>query len=191
MGLSVQDTGSRYARLLRNPHEVPRVIGGRRRLPVLFSTHLHKISFRGTHVRCVLPPRPQDTVSLKVAPATTPNELAEQAVRKWLTTHGPEEERISWNEYVLRVSGRLEFLFGEHPLIHYKVSAVQQRPQDDKNTAHGSQVLHFRLHHKLLCPVHEITNTPPTVISLQPPLKISTRCFNPCYCVMSMSSFVV
>lgn len=45
----------------------------------------------------------------------------EQAVRKWLTTHGPEEESLR-GQYVLRVSHCLEFLCGDHPLIQYKVS---------------------------------------------------------------------
>ena len=45
----------------------------------------------------------------------------ELAVRKWLTTHAPEEEE--WKgQYVLRVSQCLEFLCGDHPLIQYKVS---------------------------------------------------------------------
>lgn len=44
----------------------------------------------------------------------------EMAVRKWLTTHGPEEE--AWRgQYVLRVSHSLEFLCGDQPLIQYKV----------------------------------------------------------------------
>ena len=45
----------------------------------------------------------------------------ELAVRKWLTTHGPEEE--AWKgQYVLRVSQCLEFLTGDHMLNQYKVS---------------------------------------------------------------------
>uniref|UniRef100_W5MA77 phosphatidylinositol-4,5-bisphosphate 3-kinase n=1 Tax=Lepisosteus oculatus TaxID=7918 RepID=W5MA77_LEPOC len=61
----------------------------------------------------------QDTASLAISPYMTPNDLTEQAVKKWLTTHRSEEE-VNSSEYVLRVSTRLEFLFGEHPLIHYK-----------------------------------------------------------------------
>ncbi|XP_035240996.1 phosphatidylinositol 4,5-bisphosphate 3-kinase catalytic subunit beta isoform [Anguilla anguilla] len=84
----------------------------------------------------------QDTVSLKVAPNTTPNELTEQAVRKWLTTHGPEEEKIGWSEYVLRVSGKLEFLFGEHPLVHYKYikSCVIAKESPHLTLVHSSTV---------------------------------------------------
>ncbi|KAJ7990571.1 hypothetical protein DPEC_G00301770 [Dallia pectoralis] len=62
----------------------------------------------------------QDTASLKVCPSTTPSELMEQALRKWLTTHGPEEEGRQAQQYILRVSDRLEFLCGDHPLIQYK-----------------------------------------------------------------------
>ncbi len=63
----------------------------------------------------------QDSASLKVLSSCTPAELMELAVRKWLTTHGPEEE--AWRgQYVLRVSQCLEFLCGDHPLIQYKVS---------------------------------------------------------------------
>uniref|UniRef100_A0A6Q2XC31 phosphatidylinositol-4,5-bisphosphate 3-kinase n=1 Tax=Esox lucius TaxID=8010 RepID=A0A6Q2XC31_ESOLU len=60
----------------------------------------------------------QDTASLKVCPSTTPSELMEQALRKWLTTHGPEEEGRQAQQYILRVSDKLEFLCGDHPLIH-------------------------------------------------------------------------
>ncbi|XP_041126162.1 phosphatidylinositol 4,5-bisphosphate 3-kinase catalytic subunit beta isoform-like isoform X2 [Polyodon spathula] len=59
-------------------------------------------------------------VSLKVSPHTSPSTLTEQAVRKWLTTHGKEEEEGNSNNFVLRVSGRLEYLFGDHPLIQFK-----------------------------------------------------------------------
>uniref|UniRef100_A0A673ZFA8 Phosphatidylinositol 4,5-bisphosphate 3-kinase catalytic subunit beta isoform n=1 Tax=Salmo trutta TaxID=8032 RepID=A0A673ZFA8_SALTR len=44
----------------------------------------------------------QDTASLKVWPSTSPSELMEQALRKWLTTHGPEEEGRQAEQYVLR-----------------------------------------------------------------------------------------
>lgn len=64
----------------------------------------------------------QDTASLKVWPSTSPSELMEQALRKWLTTHGPEEEGRQAEQYVLRVSDKLEFLCGDHPLIQYKVT---------------------------------------------------------------------
>ncbi|XP_030008526.1 phosphatidylinositol 4,5-bisphosphate 3-kinase catalytic subunit beta isoform [Sphaeramia orbicularis] len=61
----------------------------------------------------------QDSASLKVPSSCTTAELMEMAVKKWLTTHGPEEE--AWRgQYVLRVSHCLEFLCGDHPLILYK-----------------------------------------------------------------------
>ncbi|XP_066508546.1 phosphatidylinositol 4,5-bisphosphate 3-kinase catalytic subunit beta isoform-like isoform X1 [Hoplias malabaricus] len=62
----------------------------------------------------------QDTASLKVPLSCTVAELMEQALRKWLTTHSSEENKGCLAEYVLRVSGKLEFLFREHALIHYK-----------------------------------------------------------------------
>uniref|UniRef100_A0A673XAM9 phosphatidylinositol-4,5-bisphosphate 3-kinase n=1 Tax=Salmo trutta TaxID=8032 RepID=A0A673XAM9_SALTR len=62
----------------------------------------------------------QAEASLKVT-ITSPSELMEQALRKWLTTHGPEEEGRQAEQYVLRVSDKLEFLCGDHPLIQYKV----------------------------------------------------------------------
>uniref|UniRef100_A0AAQ5Z0X3 phosphatidylinositol-4,5-bisphosphate 3-kinase n=1 Tax=Amphiprion ocellaris TaxID=80972 RepID=A0AAQ5Z0X3_AMPOC len=63
----------------------------------------------------------QDSASLKVPSSSTPTELIEMALRKWLTTHRPEEE--AWKgQYMLRVSRCLDFLCGDHPLIQYKVS---------------------------------------------------------------------
>ncbi|XP_072525419.1 phosphatidylinositol 4,5-bisphosphate 3-kinase catalytic subunit beta isoform isoform X2 [Salminus brasiliensis] len=62
----------------------------------------------------------QDTASLKVPLSCTVVELTEQALRKWLTTHGSDEDGGCLGDYVLRVSSKLEFLFGEHTLIHYK-----------------------------------------------------------------------
>uniref|UniRef100_A0A3Q1CFR8 Phosphatidylinositol 4,5-bisphosphate 3-kinase catalytic subunit beta isoform n=1 Tax=Amphiprion ocellaris TaxID=80972 RepID=A0A3Q1CFR8_AMPOC len=61
----------------------------------------------------------QDSASLKVPSSSTPTELIEMALRKWLTTHRPEEE--AWKgQYMLRVSRCLDFLCGDHPLIQYK-----------------------------------------------------------------------
>uniref|UniRef100_A0A8C6UQN4 phosphatidylinositol-4,5-bisphosphate 3-kinase n=1 Tax=Neogobius melanostomus TaxID=47308 RepID=A0A8C6UQN4_9GOBI len=53
----------------------------------------------------------------------TPPELMDMAVRKWLTTHGPEKE-ASRGQYFLRVSHSLEFLCGDDPLSHYKSQCV-------------------------------------------------------------------
>uniref|UniRef100_A0AAX7VH59 phosphatidylinositol-4,5-bisphosphate 3-kinase n=1 Tax=Astatotilapia calliptera TaxID=8154 RepID=A0AAX7VH59_ASTCA len=62
----------------------------------------------------------QDSASLKVSLSCTPNELMEQALKKWLTTHG-SEDAVWRGQYILRVSQCLEFLGGDHPLIQYKV----------------------------------------------------------------------
>uniref|UniRef100_A0A8D0AM37 phosphatidylinositol-4,5-bisphosphate 3-kinase n=1 Tax=Sander lucioperca TaxID=283035 RepID=A0A8D0AM37_SANLU len=64
----------------------------------------------------------QDSASLKVPSSCIPSDLMELAVKKWLTTHAPEEE-VWLGQYILRVSHCLEFLCGEQPLIQYKVSA--------------------------------------------------------------------
>uniref|UniRef100_H3D9Z7 phosphatidylinositol-4,5-bisphosphate 3-kinase n=1 Tax=Tetraodon nigroviridis TaxID=99883 RepID=H3D9Z7_TETNG len=61
----------------------------------------------------------QDSASLKISSTCSPKDLIAQAVRKWLTTHGPEEETLK-GQYVLRVSHCLEFLCGDHPLIQHK-----------------------------------------------------------------------
>uniref|UniRef100_A0A671SHH9 phosphatidylinositol-4,5-bisphosphate 3-kinase n=1 Tax=Sinocyclocheilus anshuiensis TaxID=1608454 RepID=A0A671SHH9_9TELE len=47
-------------------------------------------------------------------------ELMDQALKKWQTTHGPEEDIGFRSDYVLRVSGKLEFLFEDHPLNQCK-----------------------------------------------------------------------
>uniref|UniRef100_A0AAQ4RLW4 phosphatidylinositol-4,5-bisphosphate 3-kinase n=1 Tax=Gasterosteus aculeatus aculeatus TaxID=481459 RepID=A0AAQ4RLW4_GASAC len=81
----------------------------------------------------------QDSASLKVASSCVPSELMEQALKKWLTTHGPEggEEEEAWRgQYVLRVSHCLEFLCGDQPLIEYKVTQYA-------NAAHSLPPLAF------------------------------------------------
>ncbi|XP_077063714.1 phosphatidylinositol 4,5-bisphosphate 3-kinase catalytic subunit beta isoform isoform X2 [Siphateles boraxobius] len=62
----------------------------------------------------------QDTASLKVSLHCSVSELMDQALKKWQTTHGPEEDIGSRSDYVLRVSGKLEFLFEDYPLNQYK-----------------------------------------------------------------------
>uniref|UniRef100_A0A672LHX8 phosphatidylinositol-4,5-bisphosphate 3-kinase n=1 Tax=Sinocyclocheilus grahami TaxID=75366 RepID=A0A672LHX8_SINGR len=47
-------------------------------------------------------------------------ELMDQALKKWQTTHCPEEDIGFRSDYVLRVSGKLEFLFEDHPLNQCK-----------------------------------------------------------------------
>uniref|UniRef100_A0A3B4U6T9 Phosphatidylinositol 4,5-bisphosphate 3-kinase catalytic subunit beta isoform n=1 Tax=Seriola dumerili TaxID=41447 RepID=A0A3B4U6T9_SERDU len=83
----------------------------------------------------------QDSASLKVPSSCTPTELMELAVRKWLTTHGPEEE--AWRgQYVLRLSQCLEFLFGDHPLIQYKYirTCIQAKESPHLTLVHTSTV---------------------------------------------------
>uniref|UniRef100_A0A667X834 phosphatidylinositol-4,5-bisphosphate 3-kinase n=1 Tax=Myripristis murdjan TaxID=586833 RepID=A0A667X834_9TELE len=83
----------------------------------------------------------QDTASLKVSPSCTPTELMELALRKWLTTHGPEDEARR-GQYVLRVSQRLEFLCGDHGLIQYKYirSCTQAKESPHLTLVHTSTV---------------------------------------------------
>uniref|UniRef100_A0A673HRS6 phosphatidylinositol-4,5-bisphosphate 3-kinase n=1 Tax=Sinocyclocheilus rhinocerous TaxID=307959 RepID=A0A673HRS6_9TELE len=57
---------------------------------------------------------------LKVSLHCTVTELMDQALKKWQTTHGPEEDIGTRSDYVLRVSGRFEFLFEDHPLNQCK-----------------------------------------------------------------------
>ncbi|XP_072249085.1 phosphatidylinositol 4,5-bisphosphate 3-kinase catalytic subunit beta isoform [Leuresthes tenuis] len=83
----------------------------------------------------------QDSTSLKVPSSFTPSELMELAVRKWLTTHAPEEEE--WRgQYVLRVSQCLEFLCGDHPLIQYKYirTCLQAKEPPHLTLVHTSTV---------------------------------------------------
>uniref|UniRef100_A0A673ICN1 phosphatidylinositol-4,5-bisphosphate 3-kinase n=1 Tax=Sinocyclocheilus rhinocerous TaxID=307959 RepID=A0A673ICN1_9TELE len=58
--------------------------------------------------------------SLKVSLHCTVTELMDQALKKWQTTHGPEEDIGFRSDYVLHVSGKLEFLFEDHPLNQCK-----------------------------------------------------------------------
>nr|XP_019950478.1 PREDICTED: phosphatidylinositol 4,5-bisphosphate 3-kinase catalytic subunit beta isoform [Paralichthys olivaceus] len=71
----------------------------------------------------------QDSASLKVPSSCTTSELMELAVKKWLTTHGPEEE--AWrSQYVLRLSKCQEFLCGNHQLIQYKYIRTCMQAKD-------------------------------------------------------------
>ncbi|KAM8853882.1 phosphatidylinositol 4,5-bisphosphate 3-kinase catalytic subunit beta isoform 1-T2 [Synchiropus picturatus] len=83
----------------------------------------------------------QDSASLKVSSSCTPAELMEHAVRKWLTTHGPEEE-VWKGQHVLRVSHCLEFLCGDHPLSQYKYirSCVQAKEPPHLTLVHTDTV---------------------------------------------------
>uniref|UniRef100_A0A8C3T393 phosphatidylinositol-4,5-bisphosphate 3-kinase n=1 Tax=Chelydra serpentina TaxID=8475 RepID=A0A8C3T393_CHESE len=54
-----------------------------------------------------------------VSPNINPVKLNELAIRKRLTIHGKEEE-VDPYDYVLQISGRLEYIFGDHPLIQFQ-----------------------------------------------------------------------
>ncbi|XP_067322056.1 phosphatidylinositol 4,5-bisphosphate 3-kinase catalytic subunit beta isoform isoform X2 [Anolis sagrei] len=62
----------------------------------------------------------QDVFSFQVLPNINPIKLNELAIRKRLTIHGGEDEEIDPSNYVLQVSGRLEYVFGDHPLIQFQ-----------------------------------------------------------------------
>ncbi|XP_058043660.1 phosphatidylinositol 4,5-bisphosphate 3-kinase catalytic subunit beta isoform [Ahaetulla prasina] len=62
----------------------------------------------------------QDVFSFQVSPNINPIKLNELAIRKWLTIHGKENEEVDPYDYVLQVNGRLEYVFGDHPLIQFQ-----------------------------------------------------------------------
>ncbi|XP_053565829.1 phosphatidylinositol 4,5-bisphosphate 3-kinase catalytic subunit beta isoform [Bombina bombina] len=62
----------------------------------------------------------QDVFSFQVSPNMTPLKMNELAIRKRLTIHGREGEEVDPDDYVLQVSGRLEYVFGDHPLIQFQ-----------------------------------------------------------------------
>uniref|UniRef100_A0A8C0FLE1 phosphatidylinositol-4,5-bisphosphate 3-kinase n=1 Tax=Bubo bubo TaxID=30461 RepID=A0A8C0FLE1_BUBBB len=61
-----------------------------------------------------------DVFSFQVSPNMNPIKLNELAIRKRLTIHGKEDEEVDPADYVLQVSGRLEYVFGDHPLIQFQ-----------------------------------------------------------------------
>ncbi|XP_007422311.1 phosphatidylinositol 4,5-bisphosphate 3-kinase catalytic subunit beta isoform [Python bivittatus] len=62
----------------------------------------------------------QDVFSFQVSPNINPVKLNELAIRKRLTIHGKEDEEAKPCDYVLQVNGRLEYVFGDHPLIQFQ-----------------------------------------------------------------------
>uniref|UniRef100_A0A8C9F4M9 phosphatidylinositol-4,5-bisphosphate 3-kinase n=1 Tax=Pavo cristatus TaxID=9049 RepID=A0A8C9F4M9_PAVCR len=70
----------------------------------------------------------QDVFSFQVSPNMNPIKLNELAIRKRLTIHGKEDEEIDPADYVLQVSGRLEYVFGDHPLIQFQVLLLKIYP---------------------------------------------------------------
>uniref|UniRef100_A0A8C0TWG2 phosphatidylinositol-4,5-bisphosphate 3-kinase n=2 Tax=Canis lupus familiaris TaxID=9615 RepID=A0A8C0TWG2_CANLF len=61
----------------------------------------------------------QDVFSFQISPNMNPIKINELAIQKRLTIHGKEDE-VSPNDYVLQVSGRVEYVFGDHPLIQFQ-----------------------------------------------------------------------
>uniref|UniRef100_A0A4W3JS83 phosphatidylinositol-4,5-bisphosphate 3-kinase n=1 Tax=Callorhinchus milii TaxID=7868 RepID=A0A4W3JS83_CALMI len=70
----------------------------------------------------------QENFSFQISPNLNPLDLNELAIRKQLTIHGKENEEFNPRDFVLRVSGKQEYLFGEQPLIQFRVcSAYEQQ----------------------------------------------------------------
>ncbi|XP_051874228.1 phosphatidylinositol 4,5-bisphosphate 3-kinase catalytic subunit beta isoform isoform X2 [Pristis pectinata] len=61
-----------------------------------------------------------DTFSFQISPDVNPFGLNELAIRKQLTNLGRENEEFNPRDFVLRVSGKQEYLFGEQPLIQFR-----------------------------------------------------------------------
>ncbi|TKC35328.1 hypothetical protein EI555_001245, partial [Monodon monoceros] len=61
----------------------------------------------------------QDVFSFQVSPNMNPIKINELAIQKRLTIHGKDDE-VSPYDYVLQVSGRVEYVFGDHPLIQFQ-----------------------------------------------------------------------
>ncbi|XP_019519455.1 PREDICTED: phosphatidylinositol 4,5-bisphosphate 3-kinase catalytic subunit beta isoform [Hipposideros armiger] len=61
----------------------------------------------------------QDVFSFQVSPNMNPIKVNELAIQKRLTIHGKEDE-VSPCDYVLQISGRVEYVFGDHPLIQFQ-----------------------------------------------------------------------
>ncbi|XP_048460076.1 phosphatidylinositol 4,5-bisphosphate 3-kinase catalytic subunit beta isoform-like, partial [Rhincodon typus] len=62
----------------------------------------------------------QDIFNFQVSPNLNPLHLNELAIRKQLTNHGKENEEFNPRDFVLRISGKQEYLFGEQPLIQFR-----------------------------------------------------------------------
>lgn len=68
-----------------------------------------------------------------MSPNLTPIKINELAIQKRLTIHGNEDE-VSPYDCVLQVSGRVEYVFGEHPLIQFQVCILTDRSLDEQYT---------------------------------------------------------
>ncbi|XP_044145172.1 phosphatidylinositol 4,5-bisphosphate 3-kinase catalytic subunit beta isoform isoform X1 [Bufo gargarizans] len=65
----------------------------------------------------------QDVFSFQVSPNLTPVKLIELAIRKRLTIHGRDDNDVDPEDYVLQVIGRLEYVFGDYPLLQFQYIA--------------------------------------------------------------------
>uniref|UniRef100_A0A3B4AGN1 phosphatidylinositol-4,5-bisphosphate 3-kinase n=1 Tax=Periophthalmus magnuspinnatus TaxID=409849 RepID=A0A3B4AGN1_9GOBI len=110
----------------------------------------------------------QDSASLKVPLTCTPSELMEMAVKKWLTTHGSEEEA---SRYFLRISHSLEFLCGDHPLIQYKYIRTCLHAKDSPHLTlvHSSTIK--ELFDKEICAIRAVVSRKTCTLPLPLPPK--------------------
>uniref|UniRef100_A0A8C5EM40 phosphatidylinositol-4,5-bisphosphate 3-kinase n=1 Tax=Gouania willdenowi TaxID=441366 RepID=A0A8C5EM40_GOUWI len=119
----------------------------------------------------------QDSASLKVSWSCTSAELMELALRKWLSTHGPEEDACR-GQYVLRVSHCLEFLCGDHPLIQYKYirSCLQAKESPHLTLVHTRtiQAMFDKEISAIGSVVSRKTSNPP--LPLPPKRRVPTTC---------------
>uniref|UniRef100_A0A8D0DEF2 Phosphatidylinositol 4,5-bisphosphate 3-kinase catalytic subunit beta isoform n=1 Tax=Sander lucioperca TaxID=283035 RepID=A0A8D0DEF2_SANLU len=114
-------------------------------LQACFSPQLEPLA--GTAITDGLNDRPADLKVIihfdqsQVPSSCIPSDLMELAVKKWLTTHAPEEE-VWLGQYILRVSHCLEFLCGEQPLIQYKYirTCMQAKESPHLTLVHTSTV---------------------------------------------------
>ena len=72
----------------------------------------------------------QDVFSFQASPDMKPIKLNEMAIRKRLTIHGDEDREVDPADYVLQVSGRLEYVFGDHPLIQFQVFTLPKKTKE-------------------------------------------------------------
>lgn len=85
-----------------------------------------KDSFFSTNIKFApffYPPPFKDVFSFQISPNMNPIKINELAIQKRLTIHGKEDE-VSPYDYVLQVSGRVEYVFGDQPLIQFQVCVL-------------------------------------------------------------------
>ncbi|XP_032886992.1 phosphatidylinositol 4,5-bisphosphate 3-kinase catalytic subunit beta isoform [Amblyraja radiata] len=62
----------------------------------------------------------RDIFNFQISPDLKPFGLNELAIRKQMTNHGKENEDFNPRDFLLCVSGKQEYLFGEEPLIQFQ-----------------------------------------------------------------------